>query len=209
TLREKAKLIMKTLTENNIQGFLHGSLVRGDVNKKSDIDIVILDKIPSFEIELALSKRYEILEKEIIQATPNHPIKGHIHLDLNTTITFPLSRFSEREYNFYKFGGVMNLDELIKEIRKPGVNKKLLLIKPTHYGHLEFPIINQENRAAKILGLNTIIISERIRVLTKRDNKGRTGIFLKVKLLRDEVFEDKLKKIADRNPAVRHRIKRR
>ncbi|MHA1753986.1 MAG: nucleotidyltransferase domain-containing protein, partial [Candidatus Odinarchaeia archaeon] len=35
TLREKAKLIMKTLTENNIQGFLHGSLVRGDVNKKS------------------------------------------------------------------------------------------------------------------------------------------------------------------------------
>ncbi|MHA1409487.1 MAG: nucleotidyltransferase domain-containing protein [Candidatus Odinarchaeia archaeon] len=207
-LRNKAKTIMETLQKTNINSYLHGSIARGDVHNKSDIDIVILSEIPSFRIELALSEKYEIINREIIQATPNHSIKGHIHLDENTTVTFPLVKFSEREYLFYKFGGIIEINEIKQNIRVAGVNKKLLLIKPTEKGHIEFPIINQEARANKILNLNPAIIQERIRVLSKRDKLGRTGIYLREQLNPEDTFENKLKELADHNPEIRHRIKR-
>jgi predicted nucleotidyltransferase len=40
----------------------------------------------------------------------------------------------------------------------------------------------------------------------KRDEVGRTGVFIKKELTIDETFELTLKKIADVNPAVRRRI---
>jgi predicted nucleotidyltransferase len=207
-IREKSLELISVLNKSNINCFLHGSPARGDVNKNSDIDIVIFNLIPSFNIEISINEKYNIVEREIIQATPNHNIKGHIHLEDNISINFPLAKYSEREFDFYRFGGIINLRELSNNIRVPGVNKKLLLIKPTQKGHIEFPIINQQSRAIKILKLNPTIIQERIRVLTKRDKIGRTGIFLKSKLAPDDTFENKLKQIADRRPEVRHKLKR-
>ncbi|MEM4702317.1 MAG: nucleotidyltransferase domain-containing protein, partial [Archaeoglobaceae archaeon] len=69
--REKAKNLMRKLAENNINSILYGSVARGDVNAKSDIDIFIPQLIPSFRIELALED-FNILEKRIVQATPNY-----------------------------------------------------------------------------------------------------------------------------------------
>ncbi|MEM2109213.1 MAG: nucleotidyltransferase domain-containing protein [Candidatus Odinarchaeota archaeon] len=204
-MRGKAKPILSALAEHNIEAFLHGSLARGDVKPKSDIDIVILRREPSFIIELIIQENYSIYSKQIIQATPNHSIKGHIHIDESTTITFPLARYSNREYEFYKFGGLITLQELEANKRVAGVNKKLVLIQPTERGHIEFPIINQEGRVRKILNVEPSIIRERITVLLKRDKYGRTGIFLNRTLAPDEVFEEVLKKLADENPAIRHR----
>lgn len=205
-LREKAGKIVELLKAYNIESFIHGSLARGDVKPKSDIDIVILQRIPSYKIELIIQENYSVYSKQIIQATPNHSIKGHIHLDESTTITFPLARYSNREYEFYKFGGLITLQELEANKRVPGVNKKLLLIQPTDKGHIEFPIVNQEERARKILNVEPSIIRERITVLLKRDHYGRTGIFLNRTLAPDEGFEEVLKQIADENPAVRRRF---
>jgi len=42
----------------------------------------------------------------------------------------------------------------------------------------------------------------------KRDEVGRTGVFIKKELAPDETFEMALKKLADDNPAVRRRIKK-
>ncbi len=204
-LREKAKNIVKTLKEYHVESFAHGSIARGDVKPKSDIDIVILQRIPSYKIELIVEEKYKAYSKQIVQATPNHSIKGHIYLDETTTITFPLARYSNREYEFYKFGGLITLQELEADKRVPGVNKKLLLIQPTDKGHIEFPIINQEERVFKILNVKPEIIRERITVLLKRDNYGRTGIFLNRLLAPDEGFEEVLKQIADEKPAVRRR----
>ncbi|WEU41041.1 MAG: nucleotidyltransferase domain-containing protein [Candidatus Odinarchaeum yellowstonii] len=204
-LRKKALNIVKSLREYDIESFVHGSLARGDVTSKSDVDIVILQRIPSYKIELILQEKYNVYSKQIIQATPNHSIKGHIHLDESTTITFPLARYSNREYEFYKFGGLITLQELEENKRVPGVNKKLLLIQPTDKGHIEFPILNQEERARKILNVEPSIIRERITVLLKRDRYGRTGIFLNRMLAPHEGFEEVLKQLADENPAVRRR----
>ena len=204
-MRGKAKPILSMLAEHNIEAFLHGSLARGDVKPKSDIDIVILRREPSFRIEFIIQEKYSIYSKQIIQATPNHSIKGHIHIEESTTITFPLARYSNREYEFYKFGGLITLQDLEANKRVTGVNKKLVLIQPTERGHIEFPIINQEERARKILNVEPSIIRERITVLLKRDRYGRTGIFLNRMLAPDEMFEEVLKKLADENPAIRHR----
>ena len=47
---------------------------------------------------------------------------------------------------------------------------------------------------------------DRVRALTRRDEVGRTGVFLKRELGPDECFEEVLRRLADRNPAVRKRV---
>ena len=53
------------------------------------------------------------------------------------------------------------------------------------------------------------IVRERVSVLMKRDEKGRTGVFIKRVLASDESFEEVLRKLEVRNPAVRKIIKTR
>jgi predicted nucleotidyltransferase len=42
----------------------------------------------------------------------------------------------------------------------------------------------------------------------KRDEVGRTGVFIKKELAADETFEMALKRLAEGNPAVRRRVKK-
>jgi hypothetical protein len=51
-------------------------------------------------------------------------------------------------------------------------------------------------------------VEERIRVLTRREKVGRTGIVFSRDLEEDEVFEEALKQVADTNPIVRRRLAR-
>ena len=205
--RDKALKIMELLVRNNVQVIVHGSIARGDVTPQSDIDIVVPQTISPFHVESVLhSAGFDFYSRQIVQATPWHSIKAHIYLDEKTVVTFPLVKLREREWEFYKFGGLVTINELKKNIRVPGVDKRLILIEPTSQGHLESSIIGRESEVAKILGVSIDVVEERINILLRRDRIGRTGIYLKRELLPHETFGEVLKKIADRDPIVRRRI---
>ncbi len=204
--RERAREVMERLHEFGLDPILYGSVARGDVNKDSDVDIFVPLQVPSYKIELALDG-LEILEKRIVQATPNYAIKGEFVLDENTTVSFPLVKMKERELDFYRFGGAIGYEDLLLNRRAPGVDKRLVLILPTGRGHVEIPIDEMQSaEVARILGVCVEIVEERRRVLERRREKGRTGIFLCETIPLESNFETVLKLIAERNPAVRKRL---
>jgi predicted nucleotidyltransferase len=83
-----------------------------------------------------------------------------------------------------------------------------MLIEPTEKGHVESSVIGREGHVAKILGISGETVLDRVHALLKRDEVGRTGVFIKKELAADETFEMALKKLADDNPAVRRRVKK-
>lgn len=207
-LRLRAIQVIKTLRKHGLDSFVHGSVARGDVTKHSDVDIVIPYQVASFIVETALRELFPtFIEKIIVQATPQHAPKAHIQLDERLTVTFPLAKLSRLEYDFYGFGGIANLDQLEKGERVLGVDKRLMLIEPTERGHFESPIIGKESVVARMLGICVDAVEQRVRVLTRRDEIGRTGVYLKKNLECDENFEDVLKRIADHDPVVRNRLR--
>ena len=208
-LRGKAKKILLALERSNFNCILYGSVARGDVDKNSDIDIVIPEVISSFLLESALKKsEIEIRNRYMIQATPKHPMKAYIEIDDFTTVSFPLMNLSKIDREFYKFGGELSLKQLLSELRVYGINKKLMMIKPTKIGHIEQSIINIENQVAKNLGVSTQIVLNRSNTLQRREKIGRTGVFIKKQIDPSETFELALKKITNINPAVRRRMKK-
>ena len=207
-LREEAIEIMSALDDLRIFSIVHGSIARGDVSEKSDVDIFIPGIVSSFLVEMALERAgIPISRRILIQATPTYSIKAYIEIDEGRSISFPLSKLRKTEREFYKFGGEATLEMLKQEIRTPGVDKRLMLIEPTARGHIESSIIGRENEAAKLLGVSVETVLDRVRVLTRRDKIGRTGLFIEKELLPEETFESVLKELAEKNPAVRRRLR--
>ncbi len=203
--RDIAASIMKTLSDHGMDSLVYGSVARGDVKKTSDVDIFVPSTIPSYRIELALHD-YTILEKKIVQATPNYAIKGEIILE-NANISFPLVKMKDKELDFYKFGGCMDLESLTEKKRVAGVDKRLVLIIPLKDGHYEIPANELDiSELAWYLDIGIDVIRERFRVLERRREIGRTGVFLSEAVHDFESFETKLKEIIDRNPFVKRRI---
>ena len=206
--REEAAHIMTALEGSHMQTLTHGSIARGDVNEKSDVDVFIPNPQSSFAVETALTKaEIPINTRFVVQATPTYAMKAYIELDARTTVSFPLMRMRRVEREFYKFGGEINLDQLGAGTRVAGVDKRLMLIEPTEKGHTESGIIGREEHVARILAVSAETVLNRVRALLKRDDVGRTGVFIKKELAEDETFERTLKRLADENPAVRRRIK--
>ena len=143
----------------------------------------------------------------MIQATPFYAVKGYIEVDERTFVSFPLSKMRTVEREFYKFGGEATLEMLKRNIRVPGVDKRLMLIEPTENGHVESSIIGQEERVAKMLGISVETVFNRVHVLLRRDTVGRTGLFIEREISQDETFEVVLKRLADKNPALRRRLR--
>ncbi len=195
-LRQKSRTLLEVLANEHIPAIIHGSIARGDVSKKSDIDIFIPIKIPSFKLLSTLQQaKLNIYSQQILQATPSDAIKAHIYIDEKTSISFPLVEFSSREREFYTFGGETNLDGVRQELRVPGVDKRLMLIRPTTQGHMESPVSGDKNYVSYILGVSPAVVDERMRVLLRRDEVGRTGVFVKHELGKDETFEEAVQEI--------------
>ena len=90
-LRTRAIGIMETLDACHLRSIVHGSIARGDVSETSDIDIFLPDPPSSFIIETYLEKSdFRASIRTIVQATPIYALKGHIELDPQTSLSFPL-----------------------------------------------------------------------------------------------------------------------
>jgi predicted nucleotidyltransferase len=198
--RNIAREVMRNLSLAGLPCIVYGSVARGDVSEKSDIDIFVPCLVPSYRIELAV----DWIDRWIVQATPNYVIKGELVVDEEVTVSFPLVKMKDREIDFYRFGGCLTLKQLENKERVAGVDKRLVLIVPRKNGHEEIPVNEmQPNELAKTLGVCIDIVVERIRVLERRREIGRTGTFLQCRVPPDESFESTLLKISKKNPAVR------
>ena len=207
-LREKAVRIMRALEVFRLRGLVHGSVARGDVNVNSDVDVFIAELPSSFLVETALERAgVSVNSRLLVQATPNYAMKAHIEVDSKLSVSFPLMRMRRVEREFYRFGGEVNLQQLKTGVRSAGVDKRLLLIEPTEKGHVESSIIGREEQAAKRLGVSAETVLDRVHALLKRDEVGRTGVFVKKELASNETFELALKRLVDENPAVRRRMR--
>ncbi|MHA1590247.1 MAG: nucleotidyltransferase domain-containing protein [Candidatus Njordarchaeales archaeon] len=209
--REKAVRILDVLNFHNVKGYIYGSVARGDVKPSSDIDIVIFSPPPPYRLEYIIEEAFgRIYSREIVQATPRHALKAYIYVDPETVVTFPLTPLTNLEYEFYKFGGLLGLEDARNfRNRVPGVDKRLVLILPNEEGHIERSIIGREEETARLLGVSLDIIKERIYVLRRRDEIGRTGTFIRRVLHPDESFDGVLRELESKNPAVRRLIKSR
>lgn len=207
-LRGKAKRILNALESFRLHAMVHGSIARGDVTKNSDVDVFIAEPQSSFLVETALERAdVPVNARLLIQATPNYAMKAYIEIDTGTSVSFPLMQMRRVEREFYRFGGEINLTQLKTDIRVLGVDKRLMLIEPTIVGHVESSIIDREETVAKRLGVSAETVLDRVHALLKRDEVGRTGVFVKRELAPDETFERVMKKLVDENPAVRRRMK--
>lgn len=209
SLREKATVLMEALEAFNLQAVVHGSIARGDVKATSDVDVFIPEVQNSFLVETALEKAHvQVNARLVVQATPTYAMKAHIEIDEQSSISFPLMQMRKVEREFYQFGGEVNLAQLKMDLRVAGVDKRLMLIEPNEAGHVESSILGKEEFVAKTLGISVETVSDRVRALSRRDEVGRTGVFLKKELSADETFELALKHLSDLNPAVRRRMKK-
>jgi len=207
-LRSKALQLMEALAKFNIEAITHGSIARGDVTEKSDVDAFIPNPPSSFLIETALEQAsIPVNRRLIVQATPTYAMKGYIEIDEKTSVSFPLMTMRKIEREFYKFGGEITLENLKANMRVAGVDKRLMLIEPTEEGHRESGIVGQEEHVAKILKISVETVLDRVHALLRRDEIGRTGVFIERELTEGETFELALKKLAKENPAVRRRLK--
>jgi len=206
--RNKAIWLMAALERSHLQSIVHGSVARGDVTEKSDIDVFIPEPSSSFLIETALeTAKATVTNRLVVQATPTYNMKAHIEIDEETTVTFPLMKMRKVEREFYKFGGEANISQLRSNERVQGVDKRLMLIEPTKTGHEETSIIGCEEQVTKVLGISVETVQDRVHALLKRDAVGRTGVFIKKELTANETFEWALRKLAKENPAVRRRLR--
>ena len=208
TLRAEAKTIMEALEERHIYSVVHGSIARGDVTRKSDIDVFAPQVLSSFTIETALEKAgFHIISRVLVQATPTYSVKGYVEIGEKRTVSFPLSNMKKTEREFYAFSGEADLGMLRNNLRVLGVDKRLMLIEPTPYGHIESHVVGREEQVASLLKVSVDTVLDRSRALMRRDKVGRTGRFIEKELLPNETFESALKKLTDEKPEVRRRLR--
>lgn len=207
-LRVKAIKTMETLNQFHLHSIVHGSIARGDVSEKSDIDIFVLNPPSSFIVETAFERAgVSVGRRLLVQATPHYAVKGYLEMNKHQCVSFPLLKFRPLERDFYKFGGEASLPMLRKNMRVLGVDKRLMLIEPTKKGHVESSIVGREENIARLLSISVETVLDRVHALIRRDEVGRTGVFIERELLPEETFELVLKKLVDQNPAVRRRLK--
>jgi len=182
SLRRTAYSILSSLLEYSIEGYVIGSVARGDVTENSDVDVFLPYYIPIYRVKLALTQGCLVDEENlryiIVQATPQSSPRILVKIDDRTTISVPLSKLSKTEEEFLLFAGRVSLKDIEKEKRVPGVNKNLLMIEPVKNGHIEWSIIGREHEAARLLNISLETVQERVLMRTKRMTMGKAGLFI-------------------------------
>jgi len=207
-LRKEAITIMEPLEKANLSCVVHGSIARGDVLTKSDIDVFVPNPPSSFLIESTLERaRLTVNRRILVQATPSYAAKGYLELDPKRVVSIPLMKLRPLERDFYRFGGEATIFTLKNNQRVLGVDKRLMLIEPTTQGHIESSIVGREETVAKLLNVSVETVLDRVHALLRRDEVGRTGVFIERELGSEETFEMVLKQLADEKPEVRRRLK--
>ena len=188
---------------------LHGSVARGDVKEDSDVDVAILEPVHPYIVELEMERRdIKWYDRFIVQATPHSTPKLYYSLDpfQQKTLSFPLAKLSTSELEFYRFGGTLSLEGLKKDIRVPGVDKRLVLIVPTEDGHVEESIIGKEEHVASLLKISIETVKEREAVLLRRSEHGRTGVFLEFHIPEHEPTAEGIERLKGMNKIFRRAI---
>jgi predicted nucleotidyltransferase len=205
-LRARALEVLGALESGGLDALVFGSVARGDVRPSSDVDLFIPRVVSSMQVLLALEP-FTTLGTTITQATPRALVKATVELEDNTSVAFPVIPPREVELEFYRFGGAIGADGVLKWQRVPGVDKRLMLIEPTEAGHIETPLSDLSPGAvAKKLGVSQNIVEERMRVLERRANVGRTGVYISRPLAPDESVEQVLADLIAEDPALRRRL---
>lgn len=208
TLRREALEVMEALAHVSLHSIVHGSVARGDVSEKSDVDVFLPEIPSSFAVECALETAgFSVSRRVLVQATPAYALKGYIELNENRCVSFPLVKMRRVERDFYRYGGELDLQMLKDNKRVVGVDKRLMLIEPTLQGHVETSVVGREPEVAKRLGVSVETVYDRVRALLRRDEVGRTGVFIERVVVPSETFEMVLRGLTDANPAVRRRLR--
>ena len=207
-LRGEAVKLMKPLAGIHVNCLAYGSIARGDVRPTSDVDVFVPSPPDPALMEAALERAGIRAEsREIVQATPGYAAKGYVYTGERTGYSFPLTPLLPSEREFYSFAGSATLDDLAGWKRVPGVDKRLMLIEPTTAGHVESTIRGREGEVAHLLGVDTRIVMERVRTLDRREQVGRTGVYLKRVLAPDEGFGEALRELSLRRSFLRKRMR--
>lgn len=207
-LRGRALSLMKPLMRHGLEPITYGSLARGDVRRGSDVDVFIPNPVASVMLEVYLEEEgLRPVRRVLVQATPSYVPKAYIYLDELTSISFPLTRMRKEEREFYRLAGQVSYRELKDGKRVPGMNKQMLLIIPVEDGHLEEPLKGNVEEAAKIIGVDPQVLRNRIRVLERRREVGRTGVYREVEIPPGRTFEEVFQELVARDPALRRRLK--
>jgi predicted nucleotidyltransferase len=208
SIRADALRLMEPLTRRHISCLVYGSVARGDVSETSDVDVFVPDPPAPALIESALERGgLQPTNRELVQATPGYAAKAYVYFGDLRSVSFPLVDLLPSEREFYGFAGSASQEQLKSGARVPGVDKRLTLIEPTPTGHRESPASGREGEVARLLGVDTRVVVERVRTLERRERVGRTGVYLKRSLGPDEGFGEVLEELSLRRPGLRRRIR--
>jgi predicted nucleotidyltransferase len=205
--REIAKRVMAPLHMHGYSPIIYGSIARGDVDEESDVDVFIEQVVNPALLETIVEKHLGgWVKRTVIQATPGYVVKGYIYIDELVSISFPLIEMLPNEAEFYSIAGKLSYGEVLENKRCGGMNKSMMIIIPVEDGHMEFPARQDPDLAAKLIGVDPKALRERLHVLEKRKEHGRTGTYVEVELDEGSTFTQVLKTIINENPILRRRL---
>ncbi|UNQ72771.1 nucleotidyltransferase domain-containing protein [Infirmifilum sp. NZ] len=206
-LRERALELLRALEGVGASPVVIGSVARGDVTPSSDIDVHFTAYVPSWRVVVALERAgISVRGFRVIQASPSTAIRIIVVVDEGIEISIPVSRLSKTEEEFPKYAGAVSLREIKLGVRVPGVNKRLLFVEPTSYGHDEWSIIGFESEAARLLGISLDTILERRFMRIRRAREGKAGFYVHLEIPVGESPEDRICEAARTNPVIRRAV---
>jgi len=180
-LRRRARRVIETLSELGLEGWVHGSVARGDVRKGSDVDVFVPHTTSPHVVDaLVESSPYPVLKVVATLPTPRDCVRVKVLMERNVEVVVPVTAPSDRELEFYDFSGKLT--------------------------PREYSIIGREGEVAAKLGISTQLVNERIKALTRRDKVGVQGVHAKVEGPPGEPTVELLRRLARSNPKAAEKL---